>query len=34
MYSESIYKIKVIKVNGKWMVDDVISPNESDYFDF
>lgn len=34
MYSESIYKIKVIKVNGKWMVDDVISPNESNYFDF
>lgn len=32
MYSESIYEIKVIKVNGKWMVDDVISPNES--FDF
>lgn len=34
MYATERYKIKVIKVNGKWMIDDVISPNEAGYFDF
>lgn len=34
MYATESYKIKVIKVSGKWMIDDVISPNEAGYFDF